>query len=786
MNEQFKKFYFKQKFALVMPEKVSEEPSERNKALAMTVAANFGTYNMIMSSEIVDELSKASETDIIKFYDFYMPLVKNAVGADFEGRRLFYPGFPEEVIEKDRFDIFLDQLVYAFSGLTMMPDEKPDMTYFPYIGEGIKKQLFLGSEEGFKEYVDNLLTRNMMWTATEKEIIDVVLDEAKDIMSVLPEEPSKIKENNLYLLEQVKEREPEKFLDVAKKYLKTPTDVMRYAVTLVGGDSSLNGMMKDQVEVAGRWGVRTTKTIGFSFSKNPKYPENTRNLKGSEIKEVLSLLENTRMEIGSDYPEIEKMIKENARKEGRSDDIILVDDAVQTYAQYYKSLAKVAHLNPNEDKQVNRVLGAICSNKTRTIYSLIEKAIADKDVESAVKYLKYRPTELGRRLDKLCQIASETGKEEVVLKQFEEIASKASVFALLQMHGTFESRKYLQDARVINVNGKFTAKDPKTPLKRSLCERIQKVVMDALKEKYAEHPSLGKVYIDPSMAKVKIPKNNKMRDASDSLFPYTFGSSLPTDKTAKTKQFAVKWENGNKDDEDSRIDIDLSATGIFADGRTGHVGWNSDYHDSDAAIVYSGDIQKGGSAEFLNFNLDKLRKAGYVGIAVNVNIYCGAHSFDDMLDCQMLMSERNDMHYGKTYEAKTVRNTIIPSGPAREVKPVVLNVETGEWVWLDAFDRNATNIASMNIGLNSSVILDAIQVNKYNPGFDILIAAQNCELVDNISEADIVYSQEPVDASLLKEGAQNITQIDYDKLAELLDENVEEVEKVEETEKEVR
>ena len=175
---------------------------------------------------------------------------------------------------------------------------------------------------------------------------------------------SKIKENNLYLLEQVKEREPEKFLDVAKRYLKTPTDVMRYAVTLVGGDPSLNGKMKDQIEIRGPWGVRSTKTIGFSFSKNPKYLDDTRNLKGSEIKEVLALLANTRMEIGSDYPEIEKMIKENARKEGRSDDIILVDDAVQTYAQYYKSLAKVAHLNPNDKSQVNRVLGAICSNKT--------------------------------------------------------------------------------------------------------------------------------------------------------------------------------------------------------------------------------------------------------------------------------------------------------------------------------------------------------------------------------------------------------------------------------------
>ena len=84
--------------------------------------------------------------------------------------------------------------------------------------------------------------------------------------------------------------------------------------------------MKEPVTVGWR-----TKTPGFSFSKNPKYPDNTRNLTKTEIKEILTLLENTRMDIGNDYKDLLKDIKENATKDGRSDDVVLVDDANKTY-----------------------------------------------------------------------------------------------------------------------------------------------------------------------------------------------------------------------------------------------------------------------------------------------------------------------------------------------------------------------------------------------------------------------------------------------------------------------
>ena len=69
MKDIFKEIYLKQKFALMLPE-VSGEPTERTKALAMTVAANFASYNMIMSTDMINELSHASENDIVEFYNF--------------------------------------------------------------------------------------------------------------------------------------------------------------------------------------------------------------------------------------------------------------------------------------------------------------------------------------------------------------------------------------------------------------------------------------------------------------------------------------------------------------------------------------------------------------------------------------------------------------------------------------------------------------------------------------------------------------------------------------------
>lgn len=782
MKDIFKSIYLKQKFALMLPESTGEV-TDKQKALAMTVAANFAQFNMIMSEDMVAKLSEASEKDIIDFYKFYEPQLKDMIGADFEGRRLFYPGFPEEVMNKDRFEIFLDQLVYAFSGLTMMPEEKPDMTYFPYLGQGFEKKLNIGTEEEFDEYIKGLFKREILWTPTEKEIINAIVDNKANFLDYFPEEPSKIKENNLLLLDIVKKKANERFMGYATKYLKTPTDVLRYAVSLVDGDISLNGKMAKSVEIKKPWAGTQTKDLGFSFSRNKKYPDVTRNLSKAEIREVLTLLENTRMDIGGDYKELLEQIQVNAEKDGRNTDIVLVDDAVQTYSQYYKSLAKVAHINPEDtSSQVNRVLGAICSNKTRTIMSLIEQAISDKDVETALKYLKYRPTELGRRMDKLCEIAGETGKDDLVLAEYRKIAEKSSVSNLLQMHGTFESRKFLQESRVISVGGKVTEKPAKQPLKKKLCDEIQEIVEAALKEKFKNTPHMGKVYVDKSMSKVKIPKNNRLREASETLYPYTFGSSLPASPT-KTKQFAIKWENGTKSSPRERIDLDLSSTCVDKNGNTLHIGWNSHYSSGDRMIVYSGDIQHGGAAEFINCDLDLLRKAGVTGVIPTVNIFCGARNYSEMLDCQMIMAERNDMDYGKTYEAKSVRMSLIPKTSSRQISPMVLNVKTGEWIWLDSLVENkeGSNVASNNIGTLASMVREALMVNEYNPGFDLLIKSQNCELVDSIEDADFVFTQEPVDASLLKEGAQNITQVDYDKLVEYLSDTREEPEKEIET-----
>lgn len=768
MKDIFREIYARQKLALIIPESAGEEVSVRQKQLAMTVAANFAAYNMIMSADMIDELSHASESDIVSFYNFYNPILKDMIGADFSGRRLFYPGFPEEVIGKDRFEIFLDQVIYAYTGLSMMPEEKPDMTYFPYIGDGHEKKLITGTEEGFEEYLKGLFKREVLWTPTEKEVVETVVENKANFLNYYPEEPSKIKENNIHLLNLIKKKEEERFMFYATKYLKTPTDVLRYAVTLVGGNPALNGKMLEQVQTKGNWYYPSvSKDVGFSFSKNPRYPEVTRNLKKSEIKEVLALLSNTRMDIGGDYPELLEQIKENAKRDGRNTDVVLVDDAVQTYSSYYKSLAKVAHLDPNKNNQVNKVLGAICSNKTVTIHSLIERAIDEKNVEDALKYLKYRPTELGRRMDKLCEIAVETGKQNIVLDEYRKTAAKSSISNLLQMYGTFEARKFLQDERIITVDGQTTVKPPKAPLNKNLCNAIQEIVEDALKEKFKDTPYKGKFYIDPSMAKVKVPKNNRLRDASETLYPYTFGSSLPASNTT-TKQFAIKWEDGNIDDSTERVDLDLSSTLVDKNGKTTHIGWNSHYSVSDM-VVYSGDIQEGGSAEFINCDLDKLREAGIAGVVPSVNIYCGAKNFSELLDVQMVMAERNDMDYGATYEAKSVRMSLTPKSTARQINPMVLNVKTGEWIWLDSLveNKNAA-VASTNLQSLANLIKEALFVNEYNPGFDILLRAQNCEVVNKIEDADFVFTQEAIDESLLKDGAQNITQTDYDRLVEYL------------------
>ena len=769
MNNILKEIYLRQKFAIMLPNPVNELSTEESRAMAATVASNFGQLNMIIPTEAVELLARCNQEDIASFYKFYMPILEDMIGRDFKSRRLFYPGFPEEVMDKDRTEIFMDQLYYAFTGFSKMPEEKTKLTEFPYFRKGDVKKLNIGSEKGLEDYFKSLFNAPTIWTETDKEVIKKVFDHVPDCEKFFPDEPLRMKENNIYLLNLIKERRAELFDYYAAKFLKSPTDVMRYAVSMVNGNIALNGKMNTEVK-ADRWGYNT-KILGFSFSRNKKYPEETRNLTKTEMKEISKLFNNTRMDIGKDYPQILEKIKENARKEGRNDDIILVDDAIMSHIQYYKSLAKVMHVNgKNPKNELEKVLSYVCNNGVRTIYSAIENAISNKDVEEAVFFLKYRPTKLLERLDQLSRIAVETKKEEILLNVVKDIASKASVEKLLELYGAFESKKTKQGDRIFVEKGIVQRKEAKEALDAKLCDDVKNIVEDALKEKFKDTPLLDKCYIDPSMKEVKPEKANKMRDAQDSTFAYTYGSSLPNSKNTKTKQFAVKWENGSKSYPRSTIDIDLSATGLTEDGSVRQVSWNGDY--STNGIVYSGDIRTGGSAEFINVDLEKAKKSGIRMIMFNVNLYDGASSFEDLKDCQLIMCERDDMKYGKTYEERTVMLSMRPDCKAMQISPIALDVETGKWIWTDIVysSRDAGAVASRNLNNITGVLEDVIRTNRYAAGYDVLLRAQNAEFVEDIKDAKYIFIQSDkyINKSELRSDAVIITQKDRDLLSVFL------------------
>ena len=771
MNNILKEIYLRQKLSFILPKPTKELSTEDSRAMAATVASNFGQLNMIMPTESVELLARCDEKDIESFYSFYMPILEDMIGRDFKNRRLFYPEFPDEVMGKDRTEIFLDQLYYAFTGFAKMPEEKTKLTEFPYFKKGNVKKLNIGSEQGLEDYFKALFNAPTIWTETEKDIIKKVFDHVADYEKFIPNEPLRMKENNIYMLNLIKERLPEHFDYYASKFLKTPTDVLRYAVSFVNGDISLNGKMNIEVE-ADRWHYNT-KILGFSFSKNRKYPDKTRNLTKTEMREILKLFNNTRMDIGKDYPQILEKIKETAKSEGRNDDVILVDDGIISHIQYYKSLAKVMHVNKKAPKtELEKVLAYVCDNGVRSIYSVIEKAISEKDVEQALFYLKYRPTKLMERLDQISRIAIETGKENLVLDVCKEITSKSSVEKLLELYGAFESKKVKQGQRIFVEKGIITTKEGKEALDEKFCDSVKKIVEDALKEKFKNTPYLEDCYIDSSMKEVKTEKANKARDAQNSTFSYTYGSALPNSQETKTKQFAVKWENGIKGEETpyEDIDIDLSATGLLEDGSVTQVSWDSDYYSN--GVVYSGDIRTGGSAEFVNVDLKNAKAAGIKMILFNVNIYSGASSFEEMKDCQFVMCERNDMKFGKTYEEKTVMLSIRPECKSKQISPVALDVESGKWIWTDIVykDKEAGSIASSNLNNITAVLEDVINTNKFAAGYDVLLKAQNCNIVEDMKDAKYIFvqSDKNIDKTALRKDAIIVTQKDKDLLSVFL------------------
>ncbi len=656
---------------------------EDNRGLAMSILSELLQFGYVLTPEAIDNIAAASKKDIVAFHGEVISYLKKMTGSN-RNYKAFWPGFPEQVMEKSEFELWVHQIVHYISNGSYVPSEwtKERETAFE---QSKYYNITVGDETRFEKIFTDLVSVNQSLTPDDLEVVTWFVNSGSTLR--FPEQiPFK---ENLCTLASMGINVP----------VKTVTDVLRIAVGMSGGDISLPKVPQKLIKT-NRWSSRKEENPARELFK-------FRNFKRSERKFLLGLLEKTNCD---------------------TSEAVLKD-------QRWVRLGEILH--PGEYKnQFPRAFGvfdAIRNENVQSWYGKVNKAFKKSAVEG-IKVLSQRPGEFMRKLDWLVRGDSETRK--AALTALAELAPKVSNKVLFEAYTHFEGRYVANTNRTIMAKGK--RKRTKLPDLNSLppvvIETIQETINKALVAKFSGLSKLGKVYVDEKLKNIPLPAN--MRSASSGLRPRIRGQRIPIgNQNAKVIRAFVHWF-----DDDGNQDIDLTCTFIGM-GKIDHIGWNG-RHNSDGLGTYSGDVRhrQGACAEYVDIKLAGALKAGYKYAIIDARNYNG-RSFETVRDCVAGYMEREHAKANEKFVPATIANCTRLTNESSSTIVSMIDLETQEFIHLD-IDQDGLPVASANF----NELLEAVKPYMEAPKFSVYdlillhIDARGGNLVEVTEKADKYFN----------------------------------------------
>lgn len=107
----------------IMPSvEINENPSDRAMQLVLSTNRNLETYGRTMSLSLLDTMVSLPESEIVKECQKLMKSVRESSQAEaFQNATVFYPDFPEQVMEMSEVEQYINQLAEYFN-----PDLRPE------------------------------------------------------------------------------------------------------------------------------------------------------------------------------------------------------------------------------------------------------------------------------------------------------------------------------------------------------------------------------------------------------------------------------------------------------------------------------------------------------------------------------------------------------------------------------------------------------------------------------------------------------------------------------------
>ncbi|PZR77761.1 MAG: hypothetical protein DI537_42815, partial [Stutzerimonas stutzeri] len=306
-----------------------------------------------------------------------------------------------------------------------------------------------------------------------------------------------------------------------------------------------------------------------------------------------------------------------------------------------------------------------------------------------INLMKERPGEYARKLDKMLREATDA---RLVVAGFKVVVDKLPEKLLLELRKYFGSRDIL-DKRMFFPKGQANkvqiVEDKRKPIPDASAIKIIEVIDADLRRRYAELEPLGKVWIDPALKDVLLPFNRR-GDSSTVGEAVSKGSRYPFN--GDVVRGFVWWKNGAEGRYGSnRTDVDLSMV-LFDENmkQSGHIAFTN-LHG--AGMAHSGDIQDApnGASEFIDFDVNVVRKTGARYLALSVISYTG-QTFDTF-PCFAGFMERDKLKSGKVYEPESVRLKFDIASKSTSHMPVIFDLVERKVIYADMSSSGGRYVA---------------------------------------------------------------------------------------------
>ncbi|HEY7376658.1 MAG TPA: MXAN_6230/SCO0854 family RING domain-containing protein [Polyangia bacterium] len=492
-------------------------------------------------------------------------------------------------------------------------------------------------------------------------------------------------------------------LPIARRYMTTATDVLRFIAVISGTDGSLQAEVRlatvDLVSAGPRFVGRIEALKGAVRGRRRRdakamIPIAVKRFKVARLRRPLRRALLTLLE--------------------EIDGERLIEDMLR-HRSYWVWVGEFLH--PTEQrKRLPRVARAFevvrkyapdgrRAPKFEGWGSRVEAAIARRDIPAMLATLSERPGELARRFDRSLRVAGgDPAAAAAVVAAFEEKIGVLATPVLLTLRSHLPRRAERAPVRVYWPKGRaargVSSPDERAPLSSVVIAPTVAAIEGELLRRFSAKPAFDVGVIDAALAAVAVPFNE--RTASSSAVAVPRGSRLPV-PAGKIARLFLHWCEPEKGGQTT--DIDLSVA--FYDEHWRYVGVCSYYalqaRDKGGAVIATsaGDLRQGpwpdGATELVDLDCVVARAAGVRYAVMVVNNYCGM-PFSQLARGFAGLMLRDDPE-GHHFDPRTVALKFALSGENGIFMPLVFDVRDNVIHWLDvqaAGEIAFNNVASSN------------------------------------------------------------------------------------------